>query len=128
MNAIVPTEAPPINGVYVLYRLVPSSVARVEDFRTQQQLGLPEPAAALGVEARWSRQFGVSPYAARGRARRRALASRGGPRPLGQFVAELQIVDLGAPILIVKTGGSTHFDLVADPQFLLAAVVTCVGL
>lgn len=103
------------------------SEVRLEDFLTQHQRGLPEPATELGVEARWSWQFGVSTYAARGRARKRALASRSGPRPLGQFLAELHIAAFGAPILIVKTGGSTHFDLVADPQFLLAAVVACVG-
>ena len=117
----------------MLYRIVhrcPESTAdesALGEFETQRARGIDEPIEAAGPEALWSWRFGVSTYSTLSKARKRAKASVNGPRPLGQFVATLHIPVLGAPILIVKTGGSNHFDLVGSASAILATVVNCVG-
>jgi hypothetical protein len=127
-TAIVPTETPPATGgFYILYRIVHQCPPTLESFRTQREEGLPEPAAELGPEKHWSWQFGVSTFSKAKKARDLARWSQRGQHGLGAFIATLHIPVLGAPILIVKTGGSSHFDLVGDAQAILATYVDCVA-
>ena len=99
------------------YRIVKTDPPTRADFLSHEARGI-RPRRPLNPRDR-DRWRGVSHFDTPELARATARAA---PH-LGAFIAELHIPQ-GAPIRIEQTGRAGHYDIWADPAFLLASVVS----